>query len=246
MTRTTEQTTVLTVEEKTARVNVSNNKNSEQDFDEKFPIVRASTLSLEEAFMRHEPQSNQQLRLKNSITLGIKEGLKDFRCAIMDPTFDESGNYVYQKGKKPAVGKSARYGKDKLKEFMPEKNSRMGTGKEHDAFLGILIRYLIEVEGYNVADAWKAVCNDSKHLGHYKNSENAKGELETTGNRKIGSFYDLGNTCKIVEHENYKVGFALICAYYGGYSDDYPLSVLEPFGPDDEIKFGVPWLVLDV
>ena len=55
---------------------------------------------------------------------------------------------------------------------MPERASRLGIKTEYIAFLGVLIKKLVD-SGWKVDDAWDAVCNDSKKLGHYWNSENA-------------------------------------------------------------------------
>ncbi len=238
MDKTTEQKTVLTVEGKITRVNIS--------FNERFPIVRASTLSLKDSFLKHKPQTMEQERLKNSITAGIKAGLKDFRHPAMDPSLD-NGNIVYVKGKKPAVGKSPKYWDSKAKKFMPEKNSRMGSRLKYDAFLCLLIKHLIEEKGYKVADAWKAVCDDSRKLGHYRNSKNAKGKLEPTGSRKVWKFYDWVNTCKIVKDENSASGFSLVGGGYCNDSDYYPLADVDTiYDPDYCYYYGVVWLVLDV
>lgn len=196
---------------------------TERELDEKFPIVRASTLSLEDSFLKHEPQSIQQERLKTSIIAGINEGLKDYRRPAGDLSIDEEGNYIYKKGEKPAVGKSTIYGIEKLKEFMPEKNSRMTTQREYDAFLGLLIKYLIEKEGYSIEKAWDAICDDSKELGNYVISGKLP-VIEPTGSRKVWDFYDLANVCKIVQDEQAEIGFSLVSGYCSNKSWAVPLS----------------------
>ena len=42
---------------------------------------------------------------------------------------------------KPAVGRTVKWWKKKAKEFMPEKESRIGTTNERIAFLALLIKY---------------------------------------------------------------------------------------------------------
>lgn len=59
-------------------------------------------------------------------------------------------------------------------------------------------KYLIEEKGYTVSDAWKAVCDESKNLGHYINSEKAKHDLKNMGSRQVGEWYDLANTRKLI------------------------------------------------
>lgn len=262
MAKTTEQRTVLTTEGKITRVNILNggksveifsipdctknqNETKEKSFDERFPIVKASTLSLKDSFLKHKPQTNQQERLKDSITAGIKAGLKDFRRPAMDPSFDNDGNIIYKEWERPAVGKSIRYWNAEAKRFMPKKNSRMGSLLQYDAFLGLLIKYLIEEKGYKVADAWEAVCDDSRDLGHYCNSENAKDKFEQTGSRKIWDFYDLANTYKIVTDENSDSGFSLVVGDFGSRSGSLSdVTSVKYLGGSYEKS--VAWLVLDV
>ena len=152
----------------------ANNINSFENFEEMFPVVEASKLSLKDNFMEHKPQTREQKRLKKSLDKIIKEGIKDFRRPIMDPSIDDDGNITFKEGNKPAVGKNCYWWEENVKAFMPEKDSRQGTLIEYDAFLGTLIKYLVDDEKWSVKDAWTAVCNDSKKLGHYWNSENAK------------------------------------------------------------------------
>ena len=131
---------------------------------------------------------------------------------------------------------------------MPEKNSRQGNRKfEYDPFLGLLIKYLIEEKKYSREEAWKVVCNQSKDLGHYFDSKNAKHAFEPTGNRKIGEWYDLANTCKSVKDEEVASGFSLVGGHYRNFGNDYPLaSVSIIFDSNSDYNFGVGWLVLDV
>lgn len=222
-------------------------KGTQEYIEKYFPIVKASTLSLEDEFLKHEPETNQQTRFKNALNSAIKSGLSDFRAQRMDACFDEEGNICFKAGMKPAVGKlSANDWKRVAKEFLPEKESRLGTTKERIAFLGLLIKYLIEEKGYEVKDAWKAVCDQSKDLGHYWDSENAKHEFEDTGSRQIGEWCDLGNTCKITE-EDEAGGFSLVGGSCNFYGDNYPLADVDGVDyPNNVYGNSVGWFVLSV
>ena len=244
MIKTAERRTVLTLGEKITRVNIIDGGNAveifsisdciehqaetnERDFkvteeyiEEYFPVVKASTLSLEDEFLKHEPESYEQSVFKERLINAIKSGLLDFRAQRMDSSLDENGYIYYQAGKKPVVGKSADWWKKNAKKFMPEKGSRLGTTKERIAFLGLLIKYLIEEQVYTVSDAWKAVCDQSKNLGHYCDSENEKHNLECSGSRQIGDWYDLANTYKITVDD--ELGrFALVGGCYNNNGYDY-------------------------
>lgn len=233
-------------EEQNEEVKVDDISSSNEYLDEYFPIAKASTLSLEDKFLKHRAQTDNQKRFKKMLKEAIKSGLPDFRAPRMDASFDEEGNICYKAGMKPAVGKSANWWNEKAKKFMPEKESRLGTTKERIAFLGLLIKYLIEEKGYTVTNAWKAVCDQSKELGHYGDSEDAKHEFEPTGSRQIGEWYDLANTYKITVDDE-AGGFSLVGGDYYDDGNCFPLAdVGTIFNPDGGYDLSTGWLVLSV
>ena len=218
---------------------------TQEYIDKYFPIVKASALSLKDKFLKHEPTSEKQKVFKQRLTMAIEGGFYDFRAQRMDPTFDEKGEICYQKGKKPAIGKEVYEWKTIALNFMPEKKSRLGTTNERIVFLGVLIKYLIEEQGYTVNAAWEAVCDQSKNLGHYRDSENVNNGFEVTGSREVGEWYDLANTGKITddgwEH------FALFGNDYGSFGWMYPLAnkhILSSIFY--KLDYEVGWIVLDV
>lgn len=211
--------------------------------DDIFALVEASKLSLDDEFMFHEPKTKEEKELKKLLTEAIKKGLKDFYRPIMDPSFNGKGGICYVKGRKPAVGESYDWWKETALKFLPERNSRLGTETEYIAFLGVLLKKLVS-SGWSIAKAWNAVCNDSKELGHYRNSKNAKYEFEPTGSRKIDSYYDLANTYKILKHE--ETGFWIDGDGYYCSSNEHPLADLFRINHClDFYYYGVGWLVLE-
>jgi len=173
-------------------------------FEEMFPIVDIEGVSLEDSFMQYKPENHLAERVKKSIIEAKRSGMKNFRIPAIDPSLDDDGEtIIYCEGRKPAKGKSANWWYENARKFMPSKNSRLRNELEHDVVLGVmLIKYLVEEEGYKVAEAWEAVCDDSTQLGHYENSKDAKigmFEYEKTGSRQIGKCFDLANTFKIVK-----------------------------------------------
>ena len=94
--------------------------------------------------------------------------------------------------------------------------------------------------------AWKAVCNDSKELGHYWNSENTKYKFEPTGSRQICEYYDLANTYKILAEDNEAGDFWLAGGFYIDCSYNHPLASLEHYSIriNDDGYHNVGWLVL--
>ena len=190
-----------------------------------FVCVEASKLSLDDEFMKHEPTNEREEIFKEGLTEVIRKGIRDFYRPKNDPSFNRDGTGVtYKAGNKPAVGKSYNWWKKVAKEFMPERNSRLGTKSEYVAFLGVLIKKLVDDEKWSVAKAWDAVCNNSKELGHYIDSEDAKYEFEDTGMREICGFFDLANTCKILAED--EDDFWLAGGNYYGNSSYCPLADL--------------------
>lgn len=223
----------------------ANNINSFENFEEMFPVVEASKLSLKDSFMKHKPQTENQRRLKNSLVQSIKEGLKDFRRPIMDPSIDEDGKITFKAGNQPEVDRNCYWWKEKAKAFMPEKDSRLGMLKEYDAFLGTIIKYLVDEKKWTAEDAWKSVCDDSKKLGHYWDSENAKHEFEPTGSRSVGKWHDLANTYKIVGDS--ETCFSLCGGYWDYFGCKCPLAdVGTDNNPFSIHNYSVGWLVLSV
>lgn len=207
-----------------------------------FVLVEASKLSLDDEFMSHKPTTKGEKKLKKLLTEAIKKGLKDFYRPVLDPSFNDDGGICYVQGNEPALGKSYNWWKKVAEEFMPERGSRLGAKTEYVAFLGVLLKNLVN-NGWSKAKAWDAVCNDSKELGHYWNSENAKHELEFTGSRKIVGYFDLANTYKILAEDKEGGGFWFAG---GGCSRYYPLADL--YHDDNrDLSFldSVGWLVLE-
>lgn len=189
-------------------------------------LIEAEKLSLDDEFMQLEPTTQEEKETKELIAEAIRKGVKNFYRPIIDPSFTKTGeNICYEKGRGPAVGKSYNWWKKVAEEYCPERNSRLGTRLEYGAFLGVLIKKLVE-EGENAKWAWNAVCNDSKELGHYWNSENAKHKFESTGSRCVCGFYDLANTCKILAEDIESGGFWLAGGYYNNFGNFNPLADL--------------------
>lgn len=232
-----EEETCILIEGKAMRI--------EDYLNRYFPIVRASLLFLEDPFLRHQPESNKQRVFKEELLEVIKTGIPDFRAQVMDPSLDEEDRIFYQKGNKPAVGKSAAWWEENAKKFIPQKKSRIGKRKQRIAFLGVLIKQLIEELGYNASDAWRAVCDQSKELGHFLDSKDAKKQFEPTGSRQVGTWYDLGNTFNLIRGEVFK--FVLYGGCYSDNGNDYPLAFYEGFDyPEGEYMLSTAWIVTEV
>ena len=105
---------------------------------------------------------------------------------------------------------------------------------------------MVEEEKYKVKDAWKAVCVNSKDIGHYHDSKNPKRDFERTGSRKVGKWYDLGNTYKIVKRHG-ALGFVRFGGDYNDVGSFSPLASVYTIDDSNyRYKYSVGELVLDV
>ena len=184
-------------------------------------LVEASKLSVKDSFMMHNPRTEEEEKFKDLLTRVIISGIEDFYRPVMDPSFadKEKTKIHYMAGEKPAVGKSYNWWEDTVK----DSKWCFGTIYQYVAFLGVLIKRLVD-SGWTIAEAWDAVCNDSKKLGHYNNSDNAKHHFEDTGSRAICGFFDLANTGKILAKDEETGDFWLVGGYYSRDGDFFPLA----------------------
>jgi len=212
--------------------------------EDAFILVEAENLSMKDKFMNYWPKTKWEVVTKKLICEAIRSGVKNFYRPKYDPSFAAEGDGIQFVARKwPAVGKSYEWWVDAAKKYAPARNSRLGTKLEYGAFLGVLIKKLVE-EGWSVKKAWKAVCRDSKELGHYWNSENTKNKIERTASRGICGFYDLANTYKILAGDNKVGGFWVAGGVWYYYSCYYPIAKIDLCTSSLGDKSVVGWIVL--
>ena len=198
-------------------------------------LVEASKLSLKDVFMSHKPKTKKEKEFKAILTEVIKSGIEDFYRPVMDPSFADGAKIKihYNAGDLPATGKSYNWWEETVK----DSKWCLGTKAQYVAFLGVLIKMLV-AKGWTCCEAWDAVCNDSKKLGHYWNSDNAKHQFEDTGSREICGFFDLAN-------DEEAGGFWLAGGSFSGSGNYHPLADLVLYCICNNFHFdGVAWLVL--
>lgn len=208
-----------------AIVNEINVTETRETTREIFALVEASQLSLDDEFMAHTPRTADEKELKRLLIKAIKQGLNDFYRPILDPSFNDEGGICYVPGNEPGINQTFNWWKETVKNFMPERNSRLGTINEYVAFLGVIMKRLVAI-GWNVSKVWDAVCNDSIKLGHYWNSPSNYQCLEPTGSSEVAGFFDLSNTMKILTKGKENDQIWLASGFYGCYSYEFCLSEL--------------------
>lgn len=152
----------------------------------------------------YEPTSGKQL-----MTLNLYQDAKEkcrlhvFTCMTIDPSIKD-GKLVYKKGL-PIIAKFPYKQWEKMmKDYNPSRNSRAMTRTEFACRNLFIIQRLVE-SGYEIAEAWKAVCDDSKMIGHYYNfnfgCNDHQNDYEPTGSSEVCGFCDLGNAWKFIAED---------------------------------------------
>lgn len=241
----TEQNTNL---KENVRENVTKTIYSEEELNELFPIVDVKSFSFKDSFLKHEPESANQKRVKETIVRAIESNDSiNFRKPAIDPSVDDQGSIYFKKGSTPGINYSVNWWNAHVKDFMPSKKSRIGTLKEYDLFIGTIIKFLVEEKDCKIYEAWRRVCDDSYLLGNYFNNPTSKHVLEQTGSLGIGKWLDLANTFKIISkdggsHDNLIAG--------GCYCSDSRFTNLADIRRvcdyETEYWHGTGWIVLDV
>lgn len=214
------------------------------DVEDSFVLIDAKSLSYDDDFMKWEPTLYKERLAKELVNRAIWSKVKNFYCSIYSPSFDEIGAIQFKPDQYPAVGKSYNEWKEMAKKYRPEFHSRIGSRAEYGAFLGVLIKKLVE-KGMSVEDAWKSVCIDSKDLGHYSDSEGAMRSIERTGSRCVCGFFDLSNVCKILSDDTGNKGFAVAGGNHNLSGFAQPLAFVEHrHDCDSQYSDAVGWVIL--
>lgn len=117
------------------------------------------------AWLEHQPTTKKQEEILTLYQDAKAKGrLHTFTCMKIDPSVKD-GKIVYQKGLPIKTEFSRNEWEQMLQEYNPSRNSRQMTRTEHANKKLFLIWKLVE-SGYGIDTAWKAVCDNSKKIGH--------------------------------------------------------------------------------
>lgn len=227
----------------------------EKNIEEYLKVIEISSLSKKDKIFKYQPRNLDEKIVKKNLFRILDMKIKDFMVFTLDPSLDDNENIIYKEGMEPAIGRSVEWWYKRCHDILPERNSRFGNIDQYYAFLGYLIKYLVVNQKYEIAQAWDAVCDESKNIGHFydsniifnDSSELYEGKMKPTGSDRIGEFTDLGNTSKIVQNNASETGFSIVGGCFDDLSYLCPLSYVNNI---DSIKIGtenaVPWIVCDV
>ena len=126
---------------------------------------------------------------------------------VYEPSQNNGGNLQYISGVNVLRGLNSYNWEEVLRNYSPENGSRMSSITTYFLLLLILLK-----DGFATVEQ---LADDSKEIGHYWDSENAKHEFEKTGERQLGGLYGFaGNTYKIVKDSESSSGFSLLGGIY--------------------------------
>lgn len=134
-----------------------------------------------------------------------------------EPSKDENGNIQFVSGQVVLRGLSSYEWESKATDYSPDNGSRMASITTY--FL-LLLRWL--KDGHATVEQ---LADDSKDIGHYWNSENAKHDYEKTGERQFGGLDGfVGNTYKIVKDPDSGSGFSVLGGWCSVDGNIFPVA----------------------
>lgn len=150
---------------------------------------------------------------------------------VYEPSRDDDGNLQYVSGAS-VLRKLNSYGWEEiLQNYSPENGSKM-TSKT--TYFLLLLRLM--KDGFATIEQ---LAYDSKEIGHYWDSENAKHKFEKTGERQFGGLYGFaGNTYKIVKDSESRSGFSALGGDGHGKGYASPLGDVACVGDRYGTKYG--------
>jgi len=158
----------------------------------------------------------------------VKNAVSTWHTMVYEPSKDVDGNLQYIAGKEVLRNISNYSWERKFQNYSPENGSQMSS---ITTYYLLLLRFL--KDGFATIEQ---LADDSKEIGHYYDSIDAKHEYEKTGERQLGGIYGFGgNTFKVVKDPESPSGFSILggdCYNYGckypladGEEDDYPYDI---------------------
>lgn len=163
--------------------------------------INPEVFSLDEEWFNHNPTTEKQKQIKTLFLDAKAKGrLHAFTCMTIDPSIKD-GKLAYEKGRKPAVGFSQKVWRELLEDYNPKRNTRQMTKTEYACKCLFIIQKRVN-SGYEIDEAWADVCDNSKRIGHYYNSNiTMRGDFEPTGSKEVCGFCDLANTTKLLAED---------------------------------------------
>lgn len=190
--------------------------------------------------MKRQFVTIKQEKFKADVREALKNKPKEgYRwIPVYEPGKNSKGNLCYIAGKELLRALNSYEWEKKFEEYSPKNGSREASITTY--FL-LLLRWLKD----GIATI-EQLADNSKEIGHFWNSEDAKYNFEKTGEREFGGLYGFaGNSYKIVKDSESSSGFSLVGGNYSTFGNKYPLAdVVCDIAPLETKNLGVGLLEL--
>lgn len=160
-------------------------------------------------------QENFRHNVWRALTNKPKEGYR--WIPVYEPSLDANDNLCFVAENTVLRKLSCDEWESLFTEYSPVNESRMAS---RTTYFLLLLRWLKD----GVATL-EQLADNSREIGHYCDSENAKHNYEETGEREFGGLYGfVGNTNKILKTPDANSGFSVVGGNYYGNGFNYPLA----------------------
>lgn len=215
-----------------------------------FRRVRTSGLKRDMRILEYRPKTPNEVNLKKRIEVLIyrRDVPGDFLAPTMEPSFDDRGRIEYRQGSKVASGKFYSSWVELAKEVSPEMKSRLGTPKQHTAFMAAFISELHEEFGMSLDQAWGTACSSVLELDdRLWRGYDGKVKRYITGDRKLGNWFDLADNAKILSTNEMPGGACFVGGVFREKETEIPsISSFHWYdGRSDIYTCATGWVVLN-
>lgn len=199
-----------------------------------YPIVNVEGISREDVFLKHIPESNNQIRVRRAAETVLYSKVKNFRIPKYAPAFVAEDYMIYTERKKKIYFFDAERYDEKIQiPFEKEKNAKIDSLFMYDIYLLTLIKELSKKVA--TVKAWRLVCDDSKELFRNYN-------WHLNGNKDfVYNFCDIGFP-KLVQTSN---GKKMVVGYLNHENNYENNSLANCYVPDEGMK-AIPFITLNV
>jgi len=184
--------------------------------------------------------TEKQKNFKDNVLKALKNKPEEGWCwiPVFEPSKNWKGNIQYVAGKYVLRELESYEWEKMFKKYSPKNGSQMAS---------ITTCFLLQLRWLKDGVATiEQLADDSKEIGHYWDSKNAKQDFEKTGVHRFGGLYGfVGNTYKIVKDSESSSGISLIGGHYCVSGNGFPLAeVLRDYDLFNPYYFGVGLLEL--
>ena len=169
-----------------------------------------------------------------------KSGIGSFRVPVYDPSLDGNCKLQFVSGMEPLTGWSYK----KYEKMAKDNNLALGTYEQWFLFLGTIILRMVDIDGWTLGRAIKAVAYDSSRLADYSSEKKERKQAMKTGSHEVVGKFDLGNLYKILNREESN-RYLLAGGVYYCTGKQTPLGFTE-YNDDYELLCNdcTPWFVI--